>query len=86
LLEGLSLDTDENYEEAIKMYNKALEINPNDPDIHLNIGESFRKWKKYRKAIASYERAIQLRCDYSDAFNSKGLNFKYLIILDKKLI
>jgi len=68
------------------MFNRALEINPDDADIHYNVGESFRKWEKYRKAIESYDRAIQLKCDYSNAFNSKGLNLKYLIMLDKKLI
>jgi len=42
------------YDEAIKMFNKALKINPNDPDIHFNIGESYKNWKKYEEAIASF--------------------------------
>ncbi len=43
------------YGEAITMFNKVLKINPNDPDIHFNIGESYNNWKKYEEAIASYD-------------------------------
>ncbi len=52
---GLALDTAEKYGETITIFNKALKINPNDPDIHFNIGESYKNWKKYEEAIASYD-------------------------------
>ncbi len=76
----MDLDTAEKYGEAITMFKKALEINPNDADIHFNIGETYKNWEKYENAIASYDRAIQLKCDYSNAFNSKGLNLKNLLM------
>ncbi len=43
------------WSETVKPFNKALKINPNDPDIHFNIGESYKNWKKYEEAIASYD-------------------------------
>ena len=46
------------YEDAIKDYNRAIELNPNEPFNWNNRGNSFKNLKRYEEAIKDYNKAI----------------------------
>jgi Tfp pilus assembly protein PilF len=63
-----------NFQQAVEDINKAEEINPKDPDVHLIKGVIYFALKDYKQAEASYRRAIELKPDYSEArYNLCGL-------------
>ena len=59
----------------IEYLNKAIELDPHDPYVwHYRAHMYFRK-KEYDKAIRDFERAIQIRFSFHDAWYGKGLVF-----------
>ena len=60
------------HEEAITSYNQALELNPNYPEVHYNIGIVLDELGRYEEAIKSYNSAIKLKPDYAEAYNNLG--------------
>ena len=46
------------YEEAIKDYNKAIELNPNYASAFNNRGSTFNRMGKYEEAIKDYNTAL----------------------------
>jgi len=51
------------YDEAIKRYDKAIEIKPDYYVAWTNRGNSLNEIKKYKDAIESYNKAIELKSD-----------------------
>jgi curved DNA-binding protein CbpA len=61
------------YNEAIKCYDKAIEIDPNNPVVWNNKGLALNSLGKYDEAITSYDKAIGIDPNDADAWNNKGL-------------
>lgn len=78
---GLTYDTLGLIDKAIKEYKKALEMNPNIPEAHYNLGYDYHiKNKMLDEAIKEYNEAIRLNpryaeaiCNMGTALNDKGL-------------
>ncbi|MGZ6239177.1 MAG: tetratricopeptide repeat protein [Syntrophales bacterium] len=68
----------ENYDEAIKSYNKALELDPEYASAWVNKGSALYKLGLYQDAIADYDKAIQIDPESALAWNHKGLALKKL--------
>ena len=64
---GMANERLKNYEEALKDYEKASEIEPNNPEIYDNIGVIYEIKKDYEKAIMYYKKAINISSDGSDS-------------------
>ena len=61
-------------EEAIAVYQKILEINPNVAVAYCNLGCIWQMQGKFEEAIAAYQRAIKLKPDFALAHrNLEGL-------------
>jgi tetratricopeptide (TPR) repeat protein len=58
--------------EAILMYRKAIEVNPNDSRYHYNMGTTLQKNKKTKEAIACYTQSIALDPDFPSAHFAQG--------------
>lgn len=58
--QGCELEKLEKYEEAIKCYDKSLEIEPNNPDAWRNKGNIAYKKDDYSKAIDCFNKVIEL--------------------------
>lgn len=51
---------------------EAVKINPTDPSLFYNIGVLTLEQKKPEEAIKYFEKAIELKPDYADAYNNIG--------------
>lgn len=51
---------------------EAVKINPSDPSLYYNIGVLTLEQKKPEEAIGYFKKAIELKPDYSDAYNNIG--------------
>lgn len=60
------------YEEAIKDFNKAIELNPNISEAYNNRGNAKNNLKQYEEAIKDYDKAIELNPNNLDAYNNRG--------------
>lgn len=66
----------ENYVEAIKAYDMALEADPNYANAWVNKGTASYKLGMYQEAIASFNRAIEINPQHPDAWYHKGFVLK----------
>lgn len=69
---GLALFNLKRYEEAIRCYDRALEINPELP-VWANKGLALGGLKRYEEAIRCYDRGLELDSRDELAWNNKGL-------------
>ena len=60
-------------EEAIKWYDKALEIKPDFVDALYNKGLALYDLGKPEEAIKWYDKALEIKPDFVDALYNKGL-------------
>src|ERR1035437_710202 len=58
--EGIMLDDSGKFDEAIKAYNKAIEIDPQYFEAWINKGVGLVNLNKYDEAKASYEKEIKI--------------------------
>jgi tetratricopeptide (TPR) repeat protein len=64
--------SEEKYEEAITLYQKALQLRPDYFKFHYNLGKVFYKLGKYEQAIASFEQAAKLQPDEIGVYQYLG--------------
>ncbi|HXV39245.1 MAG TPA: tetratricopeptide repeat protein [Nitrosopumilaceae archaeon] len=57
---GKSLVEDGNYEEALKFFDKALELDPNDHKIWNQKGIALRSMGRYNEAIECFNKSLEL--------------------------
>ena len=72
---GIALRNTGHPQEACLCYEKALELNPEDPDMWLNRGMSIRfmnRKNSHLQAIESYENALRYDPDCTDALTNLG--------------
>ena len=72
---GNMLDEIGLHEEAIRDYNSALEIRPDDPDTFYNRGIALANLKRYEEALKDYNRALELEPDAPDTLCNRGFTF-----------
>ena len=69
---GSELISSEKYNEAIKAYDKAIEINPHDSLAWYNKGLALDKLNKHEEAMKAYDKAIEIDPRDSTAWYNKG--------------
>lgn len=72
LSEGNELLQSGNAAAAVEKYEKALKQNPEDEDIHFNLGIALAKLGKKAEAKKHYEEALRLFPGYSEVHNNLG--------------
>ena len=73
------------FEEALKSYNKALEIKPDHFFAHNNKGITLKDLNRYEEALESYDKAIEINPSFIEPYNNKGNIFKDIKQYDKAL-
>ena len=74
-----------NYAEAVRKIDAALELNPTLCDAFNNRGTALRQLNRLDEAVESHDRAIVLKPDYAEAFNNRGNALLELRRLDEAL-
>ena len=73
------------YEEAKNVYDKILNLNPNDPYTLNNQGAIYSKLGRYDEALADYNRSLELRPDDPNTIYNRGLAYYKLERYDEAL-
>ena len=74
---GLILDELEYYEEAIKNFNKGIQIAKNIDYLYTNKGISLSNLGKFKQAIFNFDKSLKIEKNF-DAYFNKAINLKYL--------
>ena len=82
---GVAKNDLKQYEEAIKDYDKAIELNPNYSEAYNNRGKDKYNLGLYKEAIEDFNKAIELNPNNSNSYNFRG-NAKYNLKLYKEAI
>jgi len=59
-------------DDAIQVYHRALEINPNYSEAYNNLGIALKEQENLDDAIQVYHRALEINPNYSEAYNNLG--------------
>jgi len=62
----------DSYNKDVKIYSKAIELNPNDVSAYISRGKVWDKKGEYDKAIKDYSRALELKPNYAEVYNNRG--------------
>ncbi len=62
-----------NFEKAIRSYEKAFSKYPEDADVYYNLGLAYNKQGEYEKAMKYFEKVINLNPESVDAFINLGI-------------
>lgn len=65
--------------QALKDYNRTLELDPDNPQMYGSIGDTYMNMKKYKEAIAAFEKAIKLN---PTDFRASGYEWNIKFIKD----
>ena len=75
--EGLAAFSAGKYEEAIRHYNEALRIDPDNARAYNNRGVAHAKMGKFDRAISDYTKALELNPRFAEAYQNRALaNFR----------
>lgn len=61
-------------EEAEKSYKKVIELKPDLPEVHYNLGIALRNLGRLDEAEKSYKKAIELKPSFPEAYYNLGKN------------
>ncbi|MBC6431432.1 tetratricopeptide repeat protein [Nostoc sp. HG1] len=70
--QGNTLFDLQRYQDALEIYEKAVNIRPDYAQGWNGQGKTLSKLKKYKDALAAYDRAIQIQPDYFEAWSGRG--------------
>lgn len=81
VLEADSAYNREDYQQALRLYNKVLEEEGASPTVYYNLGNTYFRLNNIGHAVLNYERALKLAPSFEDA--RTNLNFVNTRIEDK---
>lgn len=63
---------------AARDFERAVQLNPDDPDAHMRKGEAYYELGQFETAVSDYDRAIQLQPVNPSAYYNKGNALFYM--------
>jgi Tfp pilus assembly protein PilF len=76
----IQLEVHRDHDAAIADYAKVIQLRPDFPEGHNNLGVAWQKKGDFAKAVESFNRALALRPDYAEALSNRG----WVYIREKK--
>ncbi len=74
---GVVYRSQENLNQALLDYSRAIEINPDYDQAYYNRGIVYRSQENLNQAILDYNRAIEINPNYADAYNNRGVAYRH---------
>ncbi len=71
--QGFALMEEQNWEEAIRYFKMSIEINDTSPQPFSNMGICYSKLGQNARALAAYDKAIELDPDYEPALVNRAI-------------
>ena len=71
--QGILYHINRKYHQSLQCFFKALQVNPDFPQVYFNLGNVYSDLGHSSLAINSYQKAIQLSPDFYDAYHNLGL-------------
>jgi Flp pilus assembly protein TadD len=75
LLGWIELEIRGDVDEAIQQYAKVVELKPDSPQAHVNLGVAYKHKGGFGAALDSYNRALAMRPDHVEALSNRGWIF-----------
>ena len=72
---GSQLEEEGKVDEAIVEYRISIKLNPDDPDVHFNLGLAYLKKKNNKEAITAYKRVVELSPRDAEAYKLFGIAY-----------
>lgn len=72
---GVALVVEGKYNEAIEVFNKAIQLNPNDAVAYNNRGAAYGQIGNYKQQIEDCNKALQLDPKDAVAYNNRGVAY-----------
>ncbi len=73
ILKGMLAGLEQDYEKAIRVYQKIVELNPNNIEALFALGNSYLNLQKYAEAASFYEHALQLDVNLPNVHKNLGI-------------
>ncbi|OGC08091.1 hypothetical protein A2V82_05095 [candidate division KSB1 bacterium RBG_16_48_16] len=73
------------YESAISFYQKAIDLNSNNPKAYYGEGLALTKLRRYEEAIGAFEKAVELSPSYDEAYAAMGSTYDDIGKLDEAI-
>jgi protein O-GlcNAc transferase len=73
------------FDSAVKSFNEALQISPNDLDALLNSASALHEIGYYQEAINRYNKALSLKQDNFEAWSNKGNSLNKIKLYDEAI-
>jgi len=78
---GASLLAVGDYDKALKSFRKGLDLSPEFPDLHNDLGETYMSLERCRDAAGCFERALELNRYYQSAFMNLAVVLALNVVL-----
>lgn len=69
---GTELLNQGKFDEAVQVLTSAMQMNPQDEDVHYNLGMALSRSGKTNEAVQQYEEALRILPEYVEAHNNLG--------------
>ena len=68
---------------AVDLISRAIQILPDQPIFHNNLGNAYRDSGRYQQAITCYQKALQIKPDLVDTYINMGIACHQLADFDR---
>ena len=85
-LGSININAIEEYKDAIKDFDKVIELEPNFPDAYYNKAVSINHLGIYDEAIEYYDKAIELNPNYSESYCNRAISKSKMAYIQKDKI
>jgi len=82
---GLAVSAKGDSAGAIKHFNKAIRINPNNAEAHYNLGNVYLSQNRLAMAAGEYKKAIQARPNYVKAYGNLAVTLAQMGAIDEAI-